>query len=193
MVFGFTPRSARALPNAAGCAPAGTDEDRFRIDILGALDESGKVRIGDRHADGADHLAAGLLERGRERAFAVMAGTVVGCERVGLFRIALLHRPAPERRADLRQRERRAHGIVRFRRDDRGRRIHDDHELLGLLRNVGSGERVRRQNEARQDVDAVAHDQFLGEALGDVRGDAAGILADDFDLLAGDGVPFCFM
>ena len=49
-------------------------------------------------------------------------------------------------------------------------------------------ERVRGQREAREDVDLVAHDQFLREALGDVRRDAAGVLADDLDLLAGDGV-----
>ena len=34
----------------------------------------------------------------------------------------------------------------------------------------------------------VAHDQFLREPLGDVGRDAAGILADDLDLLAGDRV-----
>ena len=34
----------------------------------------------------------------------------------------------------------------------------------------------------------VAHDHLLRQALGDVRRDAAGVLADEFDLLAGDGV-----
>ena len=39
-----------------------------------------------------------------------------------------------------------------------------------------------------EDVDLVARDQLLRQALGDVGRDAAGILADDLDLLAGDGV-----
>ena len=45
-----------------------------------------------------------------------------------------------------------------------------------------------RQREAGEDVDVVAHDQFLREPLGDVGRDAAGVLADDLDLLAGDRV-----
>ena len=43
-------------------------------------------------------------------------------------------------------------------------------------------------DEAGEDVDLVAHDQLLRQALGDVGRDAAGVLADDLDLLAGDGV-----
>ena len=43
-------------------------------------------------------------------------------------------------------------------------------------------------SEAREDVDLVAHDQLLREPLGDVRREAADVLADDLDLLAGDGV-----
>ena len=42
--------------------------------------------------------------------------------------------------------------------------------------------------EAGEDVDLVAHDQLLRQALGDVRRDAAGVLADELDLLAGDRV-----
>ena len=53
---------------------------------------------------------------------------------------------------------------------------------------LGGAERFGRQREAGQDVDLVAHDQFLRETLGDVGFEAAGILADDLDLLAGDGV-----
>src|SRR5258708_39116423 len=34
----------------------------------------------------------------------------------------------------------------------------------------------------------VAHDRLLRQALGDGGGDAAGVLADEFDLLTGDGV-----
>ena len=43
-------------------------------------------------------------------------------------------------------------------------------------------------DEAGEDVDLVADDQFLREPLGDVGRDAAGILADDLDLLAADRV-----
>ncbi len=49
-------------------------------------------------------------------------------------------------------------------------------------------ERFRGQCEAGEDVDAIAHDQFLRQALGDVAARTAGVLADDFDLLAGDAV-----
>ena len=38
----------------------------------------------------------------------------------------------------------------------------------------------------------VAHDEFLREPLGDIRGDAADILADELDLLAGDRVAMLF-
>ena len=63
-----------------------------------------------------------------------------------------------------------------------------DHELLGFVGDAGGAERFGRQREAGEDVDLVAHDQFLRQALGDVRIRAAGVLADDLDLLAGDGV-----
>ena len=60
--------------------------------------------------------------------------------------------------------------------------------FLACGRDLGDGQRVRRQREAGEDVDVVAHDQFLRQPLGDVGRDAAGVLADDLDLLAGDGV-----
>ena len=60
--------------------------------------------------------------------------------------------------------------------------------FLASVGNAGRAERFRRQREAGEDVDLVAHDQFLRQALGDVRVRAAGVLADDLDLLAGDGV-----
>src|SRR5262249_723097 len=66
--------------------------------------------------------------------------------------------------------------------------VHDHHELLRLRRDVGGGERVGGEQESGQDIDAVAHDQLLREALGDVGGRAADIAADDLDLFAGDGV-----
>ena len=55
-------------------------------------------------------------------------------------------------------------------------------------RNAASRNRVRGEHEAGQDVDLVAHHEFLGQPLGDRRRDAADVLADDLDLLAGDGV-----
>ena len=76
----------------------------------------------------------------------------------------------------------------RFGGDDRGGGVHHDHEFLRLRRDLGGGERIRGQREAGQDVGIVAHDQLLREALGDLGGDAADVLADDLDLLAGDGV-----
>ena len=50
------------------------------------------------------------------------------------------------------------------------------------------GQRIRREREAGEDVGVIAHDQFLREPLGDVGRNAADIFADEFDLLAGDGV-----
>ncbi len=60
--------------------------------------------------------------------------------------------------------------------------------FLAWVDDVGRPEGFRRQGETGEDVDAVAHDQFLRQALGDVRGRAAGVLLDDLDLLAGDFV-----
>ena len=94
----------------------------------------------------------------------------------------------PSVSVDLRHRGRGARHVGRLGGDDRGRGIHHHHELLRLGRDVARRQRVRRQHEAREDVDIVAHDQLLREALGDVRRDAAGVLADEFDLAARDGV-----
>ena len=58
--------------------------------------------------------------------------------------------------------------------------------LPASVGDVGGAERLGRQREAGEDVDAVAHDELLREALGDVGVRAAGVLADDLDLLAGD-------
>ena len=41
--------------------------------------------------------------------------------------------------------------------------------FLASVGDVGGAERFRRQREAGEDVDLVAHDQFLRQALGDVR------------------------
>ena len=52
----------------------------------------------------------------------------------------------------------------------------------------GHGDRIRRERGAGKDVHVVARDEFLREPGGDVRRDAAGVLANDLDLLAGDGI-----
>ena len=97
---------------------------------------------------------------------------------------------APSVPIGLRQRRRRAHEIGRARRDDGGRRIHDHHRLLRLGPDVGRGQRLGRERKSSNDVDLVAHDQFLGETLGHIRRGAASprILADQLDLLAGNRI-----
>ena len=157
------------------------------IQVLGALHEGREIRIGDREAHRADDLAARFLEGALERAFGVVAGAEVGDHGVG-FLHAVLRRPGAERLVELRRRHRGARHVGRLGRDDRGRGIHHDHELLRLGRHVAGRQRIRRQREARQDIDLVAHDQLLREALGHIRRDAADVLADHLDLLAGDGV-----
>ena len=94
----------------------------------------------------------------------------------------------PERLVQLRHREGRARHVRRLGRDDRRRRVHVDHEFLGLRRDVAGRERIGSECKSGEHVDVVAHHEFLREPLGDIRRDAAGVLADEFDLLAGDGV-----
>ena len=118
--------------------------------------------------------------------FGVMARTVVGDQRIGLLDPALLEGPLAEGVVDLRDRQRGAHDIGRLLGDDRGGGVHHHHQLLGLRGDVGSAERLGRQGEAGEDVDLVADDQLLRQALGHVGRRAAGVLADDLDLLAGD-------
>ena len=87
-----------------------------------------------------------------------------------------------------RHRDRRAREIGRLCGDDRGCRVHHHHELLRLRRYFRRGQCVGCQREAGEDVGAVTHDQLLRQPFGDLRGDAADILADHLDLLAGDRV-----
>ena len=49
---------------------------------------------------------------------------------------------------------------------------------LGLGRNIGHGERVRREHEAAQDVDLVADKKLLGQSLGNVGRKAAPYLGE---------------
>ena len=116
-----------------------------------------------------------------------MAGSEIGDERVHPSH-AVLVGPGAERLVELKHGERGAHHIGRLGGDDRGAGVHVDHELLGLRRDVGRGERVRREVVAREHLGAVANDHLLRQPLGHVRGDATGILADQLDLAAGDGV-----
>jgi len=53
---------------------------------------------------------------------------------------------------------------------------------------VGGGERVGREQESGQDIDAVTDNQFLCEPFRHVGRRTADVSADDLDLLAGDGV-----
>ena len=176
------------LAERGGLRAGGNEhENRFRVQVLGALHIGREVGIGDRHAHRADDLAAGGLERAMKSAFGIMTRAIVRHHRVGLLDAAL-GRPGPERFRNHRKRQRDADAILGFGSDDRGRGIHDHHHLLRFFGDIACRERVRRQHEARQDVDLVADDEFLRQTLGDVRRDATDILADDFDLLARDRV-----
>ena len=177
-----------SLADRRGLRAAGNpDVDHVGVHVLGALQERSEVQVRYRITRRADDLTAGLLERALERLLAVMAGAEIRDERVGLAGAALVG-PGAERLVDLRHRERGAHHVVGLRRDDRGCGVHVDHELLGLRRHVGGRKRVRRQIEADDHVDLVAHDRLLRQTLGRVRRDAAVVLADEFDLLAGNRV-----
>ena len=183
------PRSAKRLAEGAGLRAARDHhEDALRVDVLGALHEGREVGIGDRHAHRADDVAAGRLEAGLERLLGVVARAVVGDHGVGLLHLGVLAAHLPKAVLQLRNGHRGARHVGRLGGDDRGRRVHDHHELLAGLRDVAGGHGVGRQHEAGQDVDLVAGDQFLRQALGDRRIDAADVLADDLDLLAGDRV-----
>jgi hypothetical protein len=145
-----------------------------------------KSGIGDRRAVGPENRAAGLGEALGEGPLGVVAGTVVGDQRIGLLDPALLEGPLAEGVVELRDGHRRAHDIGRLLGDDRGGGVHHHHQLLGLVGDRGGAERLGREREARQDIHVVAHHQFLGEALGHVGGRPAGILADELDLAARD-------
>ncbi len=87
---GVRPRSASALPSRRRLRAAGDEDvDGFGVGVLDALDEGGEVRVGDRRLVGADDLAAGLVEALGEGLLGVMAGAVVGDQRVGLLDAAV--------------------------------------------------------------------------------------------------------
>ncbi len=78
--------------------------------------------------------------------------------------------------------------VGRASRDDRRRGVHDHHRLLGLGRHRRNRERVWSQAEAGEDVDLVAGDHFLRQALGDIGRRAGRVLHDDLDLLTAKDV-----
>src|SRR5215203_1728047 len=144
-VFGSSPRSASALANAAGCAPAGTNrkiDSGFRSFARCTKAEKSGL-AGETHRP--DNLAAGFLEGALESLFGIVARAEIGHHRIDLLD-AILCRPHPERFRSLRQRDRGAHRIGRLGRDDRGPGIHDHHQFLRRGRDIG-GERIRRQYE----------------------------------------------
>ena len=183
------PRSANALPSAAGCAPPGM---KMKIDsgreVLRALHEGGEVRVRDREAHRADDGAAGGLERALERGLGVVARAVVGDHGVVLLDAALGRGPGAEGLHHLRQGHRGADHVGRLGDHHRGGGVHHHHELLRLGRDVAAGHGVGREHVAREDVDVVAHHQLLRQALGDVGCRAADVLGDELDLAPGDGV-----
>ncbi len=157
-------------------------EHRLRLRVLDSLQIRREVRVLQRRAHAVDHLAAGGLERLHECALGVDAGTVVGYERVGALD-PVLRGPLRDRLRVLRQRVRDAHDVGRACRDDRRRRVHDHHRLLRLRVDRRHRERIRRQPEAGEDVDAVARDQLLREALRDLGRGARRVARHDLDLL----------
>ena len=174
--------------DGGGLGAAGRpDIDGVGIGVLGGLNESAEIHIGDRIQrrpdDGSPASGEALLE-GRH---SVMAGAKVRHERVD-FLDAVLRRPMPQRVIEHGRRDRGARHVGRFRRDDGGGGVHHHHEFLRLGGNVAHRQRIGRQLEAAENVDLVAHDELLGEPLGDVGRNAAIVLADDLDLLARDGV-----
>src|SRR6267142_1096556 len=83
------PRSANALPSAAGCAPPGM---KMKIDsgaMSFALHERREVGVRHREAYRADDRAAGSLEGAGERVLGVVARAVVGDHGVRLLDAAL--------------------------------------------------------------------------------------------------------
>ena len=96
--------------------------------------------------------------------------------------------PSAERVFKLRNGERGANDIWRLGGDDRCSGVHHNHQLLCFRRNVACTQGFRREHEAGENIDLIAHHQFLRQSLGYVGIWAAGIPADDFNLLAGNSV-----
>ena len=131
------PRSAIALPSAAGCAPPGM---KMKIDSgamsLARCTNAEKSGLATGKRTEPTIVAAGRLEGALERALDVVARAVVGDHGVGLLDAALGRRPGAEGLHHLRQRHRGADHVGRLGDDHRGRGVHHHHELLRLGRDV---------------------------------------------------------
>ena len=62
------------------------------------------------------------------------------------------------------------------------------HRHLGLRRDRADGDGVGREDQPRQQVDVLLHDQLLREPLGVVGRDPAVVARDDLDLAPVDRV-----
>ncbi|CCE10035.1 hypothetical protein BRAS3843_370020 [Bradyrhizobium sp. STM 3843] len=174
------------LHEVAALAGRHEHEDRVRLGVLHALQERREVRIGERHLDLFDDLAAAGGEVLLERRQGVIARRVVGGQRCDLLD-AVLRRPVADDGRGLRQGEAGAHDVGRLLGDDRGAGRHHHFRDLALGRQRRRSERGRRDAEACDHIDLVVDDQFLRQPLG-VVGQRGVVLEDDLDLLAGDGV-----
>jgi hypothetical protein len=150
------------------------------------LHERGEIGVGQRNANRADDLAAGGRVGALKRGLGIEAGSVVGNQSENLFD-SVLKGPGAENITVLRQGQRRAHDVGRFQGDDRCRRIHHHGQLLGFGGELGHSQSFRRDHKTGENVDMIVDQQLLRQTLGLVRR-AGRILADQFDLLAGDRV-----
>ncbi len=144
------------------------DKHGVRLGVLDALDVRREIRIAQRDADCFDHGAATLDQLRLECGLGIDARAVVSYQS-HYFLDVVLHRPGCHRRRNLRQGHREANNVVGFGGDGRGSRVHDDHRLFRLLCDRSDGQRFRRQAKAGQEINLVAHYQFLRQALGYFR------------------------
>ena len=77
--------------------------------------------------------------------------------------------------------------------DVRGRCVDDEDRHLRLRRHGPDGDRVGREDQPRQQVDVLLHDQLLREPLGVIGSDPAVVARDDLDLAAVDRVAVLFL
>ena len=155
------------------------------MQVARALQERREIRIGERHFQRVENLAAALGEMVGEDLAGFGAGRPVGQDR-DRFLAAVLDRPVGDDAGLLAERETRAHVIGRAFGDDGCARHHHHGRHLGFGRNRRHRHGARRQAGA-EEIDLVVDDQFLGQPLG-IVGNAAVVPDDQLDLLAGDGV-----
>ena len=177
------PRSANCRAKVPAC-PAGTKTNSVSgCRSCGALQERREVRIGERHLQRFENLAAALGEIRLENLAGFGARRPVGQDR-DRFPAAVLDRPVGDDAGLLAERETGAHVIGRALGHDRGARHHHHRRDLGFGGDRRHCHGARREAGA-EEVDFVVDDQLLGQPLGVVG--HAGVVADDqLDLLAGD-------